>query len=64
MKIFGQNKSENIVYIVDKITILEDPEKRKQVVESADMNNQKQRQFKTLGFENLTVQFIIYTTGI
>jgi hypothetical protein len=27
MKIFGQNKSENIVYIVDKITILEDPEK-------------------------------------
>jgi antitoxin component YwqK of YwqJK toxin-antitoxin module len=64
MKIFGQNKSENIVYVVDKITILEDPEKGNEVVESeiADMNIIKNKDsLKTLGFEKFDGAIYIYT---
>jgi antitoxin component YwqK of YwqJK toxin-antitoxin module len=63
-KSFGQNKSENIVYIVDKITILEDPEKGNEVIESeiADMNVIKNKDsLKILGFEKFDGAIFIYT---
>lgn len=64
LKSFGQNNSENIVYIVDKITILENPEKGNEVVESeiADMNVIKNKDsLKTFGFEKFDGAIYIYT---
>lgn len=63
-KFFGQDKSENIVYIVDNITILEDPEKGNEIVESeiADINVIKNiDSLKTLGFEKFDGAIYIYT---
>jgi hypothetical protein len=64
IKTFGQNKSENIVYIVDKITVREDPEKGNEITESdiADMNVIKNKDsLKTLGFEKFDGAIFIYT---
>ncbi|MBX9887653.1 MAG: hypothetical protein K2Y30_06935 [Flavobacteriaceae bacterium] len=64
IKSFGQNKSENIVYIVDKITVREDPEKGNEITESdiADMNIIKNKDsLKTLGFEKFDGAIFIYT---
>ena len=64
IKSFGQNKSENIVYIVDKITVREDPEKGNEITESdiADMNVIKNKDsLKTLGFEKFDGAIFIYT---
>lgn len=64
IKFFGQDKSENIVYIVDNITILEDPEKGNEIVESeiADLNVIKNiDSLKTLGFEKFDGAIYIYT---
>ena len=64
IKNFGQNKSENIVYIVDKITVREDPEKGNEITESdiADMNVIKNKDsLKTLGFEKFDGAIFIYT---
>jgi len=61
---FGQNKSENVVYIVDKITILEDPERGNEVAENdiADMNVIKNKDsLKNLGFEKFDGAIFIYT---
>ena len=61
---FGQNKSENVVYIVDKITILEDPERGNEVSENdiADMNVIKNKDsLKNLGFEKFDGAIFIYT---
>ena len=64
IKTFGQNKSENIVYIVDKITILEDLEKGNEIIESeiADVNVIKNKDsLKNLGFEKFDGAIYIYT---
>ena len=64
IKTFGQNKSENIVYIVDKITILEDPEKGNEIIESeiTDVNVIKNKDsLKNLGFEKFDGAIYIYT---
>ena len=64
IKGFGQNKSENIVYVVDKITILEDPERGNEVTENdiADMNVIKNKDsLKVLGFEKFDGAIYIYT---
>ncbi|MBC7439015.1 MAG: hypothetical protein H7250_03395 [Flavobacterium sp.] len=64
IKSFGQNKSENIVYIVDEITVREDPEKGNEITESdiADMNVIKNKDsLKTLGFEKFDGAIFIYT---
>jgi antitoxin component YwqK of YwqJK toxin-antitoxin module len=64
LKSFGQNKSENIVYVVDKITVREDPEKGNEIIESdiADMNVIKNKDsLKTLGFEKFDGAIFIYT---
>jgi antitoxin component YwqK of YwqJK toxin-antitoxin module len=64
IKSFGQNKSENIVYVVDKITILEDPERGNEVTENdiADMNVIKNKDsLKVLGFEKFDGAIYIYT---
>lgn len=61
---FGQNKSENIVYIVDKITVREDPEKGNEITESdiSDMNVIKNKDsLKTFGFEKFDRAIFIYT---
>ncbi|QBN17536.1 hypothetical protein E1750_01555 [Flavobacterium nackdongense] len=61
---FGQNNSENVVYIVDKITILEDPERGNEVAENdiADMNVIKNKDsLKNLGFEKFDGAIFIYT---
>lgn len=59
---FGQNNS--VVYIVDKITILEDPERGNEVAENdiADMNVIKNKDsLKNLGFEKFDGAIFIYT---
>jgi antitoxin component YwqK of YwqJK toxin-antitoxin module len=64
LSILGQNKSENLVYIVDKITIREDPERGNEVTESdiADMNVVKNKDsLKVLGFEKFDGAIFIYT---
>lgn len=64
IKSFGQNKSENIVYIVDKITVRENPEKGNEITETdiADMNVIKNKDsLKTLGFEKFDGAIFIYT---
>ena len=64
IKGFGQNKSENIVYVVDKITVREDPEKGNEITESdiADMNVIKNKDsLKVLGFEKFDGAIFIYT---
>ena len=64
IKSFGQNKSENIVYIVDKITVREDPEKGNEITENdiADMNVIKNKDsLKKLGFEKFDGAIFIYT---
>lgn len=64
LKFFGQDKPENIVYIVDNITILEDPERGNEVIESdiADINIIKNiDSLKTLGFEKFDGAIYIYT---
>lgn len=64
LRSFGQDKTENIVYIVDKITILEDPEKGNEIVESeiADINVIKNKDsLKNLGFEKFDGAIYIYT---
>jgi antitoxin component YwqK of YwqJK toxin-antitoxin module len=64
IKGLGQNKSENIVYVVDKITILEDPERGNEVTENdiADMNVIKNKDsLKVLGFEKFDGAIFIYT---
>ena len=64
LKFFGQDKSENIVYIVDNITILEDPEKGNEIVESeiADLNVIKNiDSLKIRGFEKFDGAIYIYT---
>lgn len=61
---FGQDKTENIVYVVDKITILQDPEKGNEIVESeiADLNVIKNKDsLKNLGFEKFDGAIYIYT---
>ena len=67
IKSFGQNKSENIVYVVDKITVREDPEKGNEITESdiADMNVIKNKDsLKTLGFDKFDGAIFIYTKRI
>ena len=64
IKSFGQNKSENIVYVVDKITVREDPEKGNEITQSdiADMNVIKNKDsLKTLGFDKFDGAIFIYT---
>ena len=64
IKGFGQNKSENIVYVVDKITVREDPEKGNEITESdiADMNVIKNKDsLKVLGFEKFDGAIFIFT---
>lgn len=61
---FGQNNSENVVYIVDKITVLEDPERGDEVNENhiADINVIKDKDsLKNLGFEKFDGAIFIYT---
>lgn len=60
----AQDKSENVVYIVDKITILEDPERGNEVNENdiADVNVIKNKDtLKSLGFEKFDGAIYIYT---
>ncbi len=64
IKGFGQAKSENIVYIVDNITVLKDPEKGNEIVENeiADLNVIKNKDsLKILGFEKFDGAIYIYT---
>jgi antitoxin component YwqK of YwqJK toxin-antitoxin module len=64
IKSFGQNKSENIIYVVDKITVREDPEKGNEITESdiANMNVIKNKDsLKALGFEKFDGAIFIYT---
>ena len=64
IKIVAQNQSENIVYVVDKITVLEDPEKGNEINESdiADINVIKNKDsLKILGFEKFDSAIFIYT---
>jgi antitoxin component YwqK of YwqJK toxin-antitoxin module len=63
-KSFGQNQSENVVYIIDKITILEDPERGNEVNKNdiADVNVIKNKDtLKSLGFEKFDGAIYIYT---
>lgn len=64
IKSFGQTQSGNIVYIVDKITVLEDPERGNEITENdiADMNVIKNKDsLKVLGFEKFDGAIFIYT---
>lgn len=61
---FAQDKSENVVYIVDKITIQEDPERGNEVNENdiADINVIKNKDtLKSLGFEKFDGAIYVYT---
>ena len=61
---FAQDNSENIIYIVDKITVLEDPERGNDVVQNdiADMNIIKNKDtLRSLGFEKFDSAIFIYT---
>lgn len=63
-KSFSQDKSENVVYIVDKITIQEDPERGNEVNNDdiAEMNVIKNKDtLKSLGFEKFDGAIYIYT---
>lgn len=64
IKSFGQTKSENIVYIVDKITVREDPKRGNDIAENdiADMNVVKDKDsLKVLGLEKFDGAIFIYT---
>lgn len=64
IKSLGQNQSENIVYIVDKITVREDPEKGNEIneIDIVDIKVIKNKDsLKILGFEKFDSAFFIYT---
>ena len=64
LKFFGQDKAENVVYIVDNITILEDPEKGNEIKEKdiADVNVVKNKDsLKIRGFDKFDGAIYIYT---
>jgi len=64
LKSFAQDNADNVVYIIDKITVLEDPERGNEIVEDeiADVNVIKNKDtLKSLGFEKFDGAIYIYT---